>query len=156
MAERILIVDDDATMVNLLATILEFEDMIPLKALSAREVFALIDEDPPDLILLDIMMPELDGFQVLARLRKAPETKNLPVIIVSALSDKKNMLRGWREQADDWVSKPFDPMALIGVIRQVLAKSLEERLQERARHIDELLDILDRIEREKNGGRDRP
>ena len=149
MPERILIVDDDATMVNLLATILDIENMEPLKALSAREAFAIIDVNPPDLILLDIMMPELDGFEVLARLRKRPETKDLPVIILSALSDKRNKLKGWKEQADEWVSKPFDPMALIGIIRQVLDKSLEERLAERARNIDDLLNILEKID-EKN------
>ena len=151
MPERILIVDDDATMVNLLATILDLEDMKPLKALSAREAFQIIDANPPDLILLDIMMPELDGFEVLGRLRKRPETKNLPVIILSALSDKRNILKGWREQADEWVSKPFDPMSLVGVIRQILDKSLEERLAERARNIDDLLNILEKIDERKYG-----
>jgi DNA-binding response OmpR family regulator len=146
MPERILIVDDDATMVNLLATILDIEEMEPLKALSAREAFAVLDKEIPDLILLDIMMPELDGFEVLARLRKHPETKDLPVIILSALSDRKNMLKGWREQADEWVCKPFDPMALVGTIKQVLEKSLEERQAERARHIDDLLNILEKID----------
>lgn len=150
MPKRILIVDDDATMINLLATILDIEEMEPLKALSAREAFAIIDKDPPDLILLDIMMPELDGFEVLARLRKRPETQYLPVIILSALSDKRSMLKGWKEQADEWVSKPFDPMSLVGTIRQVLDKSLEERLAERARNIDDLLNILERIDKENS------
>jgi len=146
MAERILIVDDDETIVNLLATIFEMEGMIPLKALSAKEALAVMEQGPPDLILLDIMMPELDGFEVLAILRKEQRTKHLPVIILTGLTDKKNMLKGWREQADEWVTKPFDPMQLIATIRQILAKSLEERIAERARHIDDLLDILDRIE----------
>lgn len=146
MAERILIVDDDETIVNLLATIFEMEGMIPLKALSAKEALAVMEQGPPDLILLDIMMPELDGFEVLAILRKDQRTKHLPVIILTGLTDKKNMLKGWREQADEWVTKPFDPMQLIATIRQILAKSLEERMAERARHIDDLLDILEKIE----------
>jgi DNA-binding response OmpR family regulator len=150
MEDKILIVDDDATMVNLLATIIDIEGMKPLKALSAREAFAIMEEGLPDLILLDIMMPELDGFEVLAMLRKKPDTKDLPVIILTALTDKKNRLRGWKEQADDWISKPFDPLALVGTIRQVLEKSMEERLEERAMNINNLLSILESLD-EKSG-----
>ncbi len=146
MPERILIVDDDATMVNLLGTILELEGMTPWKALSANEAFAIMEEGLPDLILLDIMMPELDGFEVLAMLRKSPATKDLPVIVLTGLSDSRNMLKGWREQADAWITKPFDPMALVGTIRNVLATSLELRLEERARQIDTLLGILEKID----------
>ncbi|RJP30068.1 MAG: response regulator [Actinobacteria bacterium] len=146
MPEKILVVDDDATMVNLLATILEMEGMTPRKALSARQAFAFMEQELPDLILLDIMMPELDGFEVLAMLRKNPKTKDLPVIIVTGLADKRNMLKGWREQADEWITKPFDPMTLVASIKSILAKSLEKRLEERARHIDDLLGILERMD----------
>ncbi len=146
MTKRILIVDDDETVVNLLATIIEMEGMVPLKALSAKEAFAIMGQGLPDLVLLDIMMPQLDGFEVLAMLRKEQRTKQLPVIILTGITDKKNMIKGWREQADAWITKPFDPMQLIAAVRQVLARSMEERMEERARNIDELLDILGRIE----------
>jgi len=148
MPDKIMIVDDDATMVNLLATILEIEGFEVLKALSAREAFSVLDEDMPDLILLDIMMPELDGFEVLARLRREPETRNLPVIILTVLSDGRDMLKGWKEQADEYVTKPFDPAELMETIRKVLARSLEERMRERARNIDTLLEILEKVEGE--------
>jgi len=146
--EKILLVDDDATLVNLLATILEVEGFKALKALSAREAFGVMDEVMPDLILLDIMMPELDGFEVLARLRKDPVTKTLPVIILTVLSAGKDMLKGWRQEADEYVTKPFDPAELIETIRKVLARSVEERMRERARNIDTLLEILEKVEEE--------
>lgn len=146
MAERILIVDDDETVSNLLATILEMEGMTPLKAFSAKAAFAIMGQGLPDLILLDIMMPELDGFEVLAMLRKDDRTKQLPVIILSGITDKKDIIKGWREQADAWITKPFDPKQLVADVRAVLARSMEERLAERARNIDELLTILERIE----------
>ncbi len=146
MTQRILVIDDDATTVNLLATILELEGMKAWKALSAREAFACMEEELPDLITLDIMMPDLDGFEVLAMLRKNLATKNLPVIIVTGLADRKNMLKGWREQADEWITKPFDPLALVGSIRSIMAKSMEKRLEERAKHIDDLLDILEKMD----------
>jgi DNA-binding response OmpR family regulator len=148
MPDKILIVDDDATMVNLLATILEVEGLEALKALSAREAFGIMDTDMPDLIILDIMMPELDGFEVLARLRKDPVTKTLPVIILTVLSEGKDMLKGWRQEADEYVTKPFDPAELIETIRKVMARSLEERMRERARNIDTLLEILEKVEEE--------
>jgi len=148
MPDKILIVDDDATMVNLLATILEIEGFKALKALSAREAFGIMGEEMPDLILLDIMMPELDGFEVLARLRKDAVTRTLPVIIVTVLKDGKDMLKGWRQEADEYVTKPFDPAELIETVRKVLARSLEERMRERARNIDTLLEILEKVEDE--------
>ncbi|MBC7252518.1 MAG: response regulator [Actinobacteria bacterium] len=151
MGEKILIVDDDATMANLLSTVLEFEGFHPLKALSGDEAVRMVKEENPDLVLLDIMMPGMDGFEVLARLRKDPRTEKMPVIMLTARTDDRDMFEGWRRGADEYVTKPFDPHRLVVVIREVLARSYEERLEERARHVEYLLDLLSKIDGEKAG-----
>ncbi len=146
MGEKILIVDDDATMVNLLSTILEIDGFQAKSSLSGKEAFQVISRDLPDLVLLDIMMPEMDGFEVLARLRSDPVTKKLPIIMLTARTDDKDIFEGWKRGADEYVTKPFDPRQLVDTIRTVLSKSLEERIEERSQHIESLLEILQNVE----------
>jgi DNA-binding response OmpR family regulator len=148
MAEKILIVDDDATMVNLLSTILEIDGFETQRALSGREAFEVLAEVVPDMVLLDIMMPEMDGFEVLARLRDDPATKRLPIIMLTARTDDKDIFEGWRRGADEYVTKPFDPHELVEIIKKVLARSMEERLEERAQHVESLLEIIQKVDSE--------
>ncbi len=151
MGAKILIVDDDATMVNLLSTLLELDGFQPVKALSGYEALELIKSDPPDLVLLDIMMPEMDGFQVLSHIREDPKTEKLPVIMLTAKNDDKDIFEGWNKGADEYVTKPFDPRKLVEIIQTVLSRTYDERLEERARHVEYLLDLI-RIIDEKNSG----
>jgi len=146
MGEDILIVDDDETMVNLLSTVLEFEGYRTRKALSGKEALEAISEEPPRLVLLDIMMPGMDGFEVLASLRGDPSTEDIPVIMLTARTDDRDMFEGWRRGADEYVTKPFDPHVLVEVIEKVLSKSYQERLEERAKQVDYLLEVLQKIE----------
>jgi DNA-binding response OmpR family regulator len=142
MGEKILIVDDDATMVNLLCTILEIDGFEANSALSGKEAFEILPNWLPDLVLLDIMMPEMDGFEVLARLRGSPTTKKVPIIMLTARTDDKDIFEGWKRGADEYVTKPFDPRQLVDTIRTVLSRSFEERIEERSHHIESLLEIL--------------
>ena len=144
--EKILIVDDDPTMVTLLATLLEIDGFEAQTALSGNEALLTIREDPPDLVLLDIMMPEMDGFEVLSIIRDHPSTEKLPVIMLTARTDDKDIFQGWRRGADEYITKPFDPRKLIDIIRVVLSRSVEERQKERAQQIDSLLEMLHRME----------
>jgi DNA-binding response OmpR family regulator len=146
MKEKILIVDDDETMVNLLATILEIEGFTAWKALDGQSALDLISRELPDLVLLDIMMPGIDGFEVLARLRSDPRTEELPVIMLTARSDDRDIFEGWKKGADEYVTKPFDPRKLMEVIRGVLRSSHEERMEKRARKVESLLEILAQLE----------
>jgi DNA-binding response OmpR family regulator len=146
MKEKILIVDDDETMVNLLATILEIEGFTAWKALDGQSALDLMSRELPDLVLLDIMMPGIDGFEVLARLRSDPRTEELPVIMLTARSDDRDIFEGWKKGADEYVTKPFDPRKLMEVIRGVLRSSHEERLERRARKVESLLEILAQLE----------
>ena len=150
MPEGVLIVDDDATMVNLLSTILELEGFSTRKAFSGQEALNLIDGNPPDIVLLDIMMPGMDGFEVLARLRKNPATEKLPVIMLTAKTDDKDKFEGWKRGADEYVTKPFDPLLLVRIIRNVLSRSYEKRLEERGRHVEFLLELIQKIEEESS------
>jgi two-component system alkaline phosphatase synthesis response regulator PhoP len=143
MTEKILIIDDDATMVNLLSTILEIDGFDTKKALSGREALQELSNELPDLVLLDIMMPEMDGFEVLAQLRGDPATVKLPIIMLTARTDDKDIFEGWRRGADEYVTKPFDPHELVLTIRKVLSKSMEERLEERTQRVESLLEILE-------------
>jgi len=138
MAEKILIVDDDATMIKLLATILEIEGYQALEALSGDEALKVIAEEKPDLILLDIMMPELDGLEVLDMLRGDAATRHLPVVMLTARVEDEDIYEGWRRGADEYVTKPFEPKVLIETISKVLSRSVEERLEERKRNVSTL------------------
>jgi DNA-binding response OmpR family regulator len=146
MATEILIVDDDKAMVNLLSTLLESEGFSTKKTQSAASAFEMVAENHPDLILLDIMMPGMDGFKFLAMLRSNPETRPIPVIILTVLSDEENILEGFRKEADEYMTKPFDPQKLVATINDVLARSMEERLGERARRIEALLAMIKKLE----------
>lgn len=152
MAKNVLIVDDDATMVNLLSTILDLEGFKTQKALSGQEALDLIGEELPDMVLLDIMMPGIDGFEVLARLRNEPRTEKLPVILLTAKTEDRDMFEGWKKGADEYVTKPFDPLELVKIINSVIERSYEERLEERARNVDFLLDLMLKIDEQKSQG----
>ncbi|MFW6113675.1 MAG: response regulator [Actinomycetota bacterium] len=99
------------------------------------------------------MMPKMDGYQVLVELRSDPSTQRLPVVLLSALDDDEHILKGWVRETDGYVTKPFDPNKLIGTIRTVLDRSYEERTRERARRVDSLLEMLERVEDEKYSDR---
>ncbi|MDY6796235.1 MAG: response regulator [Actinomycetota bacterium] len=148
MKEKVLIVDDDATIVNLLATILEMDGFQPCKASSGEEAFESIDKEPPDLVLLDIMMPEMDGLEFLSRLRSNPMTEQIPVVILTVLSDREDVLEGWLRKADGYVTKPFDPRELEKTLRNVLDRSEDERVQERARRLQQLRESVRRRRRD--------
>lgn len=152
MAKKILIVDDDATMANLLSTVLEFEGFQPLKALSGAEALRMVQEEGPDLVLLDIMMPEMDGFEVLGQLRKDPGTEKLPVVMLTARTEDRDIFEGWNRGADEYVTKPFDPQRLVEIIREVLERSYEERLEKRARRLEGLIELLGKVEQQEAGG----
>lgn len=146
MAHKILVVDDDETLANLLVNLLEMNDYEAEKSFSGKQALGMVDEEQPDLILLDIMMPELNGFDVLAKLRNNPATAEIPVVIVSVLSDDLYLLEGWVRDTDGYISKPFDPKHLIDTIKVVLSKTAEERLEERGRRIEQLLETIGKLE----------
>lgn len=123
MNPKILIVEDEAPIVTLLRYNLEREGFEVLEAGDGEEAMLLAMEKSPDLILLDWMLPLLSGVEVCRRLRRTPETKGVPVIMLTARGDEGDRIRGLNAGADDYITKPFSPSELIARIRAVLRRT---------------------------------
>lgn len=123
MNPKILIVEDEAPIVTLLRYNLEREGFEVLEAGDGEEAMLLAMEKTPDLILLDWMLPLLSGVEVCRRLRRTPETKGVPVIMLTARGDEGDRIRGLNAGADDYITKPFSPSELIARIRAVLRRT---------------------------------
>lgn len=111
--KKILVVDDEPHIVNLVRLTLSGEKYEVYSAYSGQEALRLAQQIRPDLILLDIMMPNMDGYQVCEELRKDKRTANVPIMILSAKSQLVDKFKSINVGADDYVVKPFDPDELI-------------------------------------------
>ena len=109
----VLVVDDVPTNVMLVQAILKKEGYTLLTTDSGAKALRIAQERHPNLILLDIMMPEMDGYEVLQHLKSNPETNNIPVIIMSALSDMQSIVKGYQLGATEYVTKPFQREELV-------------------------------------------
>jgi diguanylate cyclase (GGDEF)-like protein len=125
-ARRILVADDDEHTRNLLRDVCEGLGHVVDLAASGDEVLSAISRTLPDLLLLDLMMPGRDGFSVLKEIRNADASRDLPVIILSALEDMEGKIRGMELGASDWLTKPFRLSELQSRIGSVLAKKTSE------------------------------
>ena len=123
MALSVLVVDDDPVILRLLQVNFELEGIGVVLAVDGEEGLKLAQSDPPDLVISDIMMPRVNGLELLAALRSSPDTASMPVILLSAKAQVADVQRGLELGADDYVTKPFDPLELIDRVYKVLAKS---------------------------------
>ncbi|GLQ06577.1 phosphate regulon transcriptional regulator PhoB [Sneathiella chinensis] len=119
---RVLIVEDEPSMVELLRYNLESEGFEVSSALDGEEAMLSIEEQTPDMVLLDWMLPKLSGIEICRRLRRDKEYRNLPVIMITARGEESDRIRGLDIGADDYVSKPFSPNELMARIRAVLRR----------------------------------
>jgi DNA-binding response OmpR family regulator len=122
---KILVVDDSTTNVVLLEAILDEKGYTIETALNAKEAYSIIEKETPDLILLDLLMPKISGFEFLEEIRKNQKTKNTPVIVVSALTDEDNIEKILKMGAIDFVKKPIDLQYLVERVESVLQKAYE-------------------------------
>ena len=120
--QTVLIVDDEAPIRDMVQLSLELAGFRVLQAANAREAHSAILDGRPDIVLLDWMMPETTGFELLRRLRKDEMTANLPVIMLTARVEEGNRVQGLEGGADDYVTKPFSPRELIARIRALLRR----------------------------------
>ncbi|MBT6146897.1 MAG: sigma-54-dependent Fis family transcriptional regulator [Gemmatimonadetes bacterium] len=117
---RILVVDDNPSNVKALRQRLLTDGHDVLEATSGQEALDLVAGQSPDLVLLDIMMPGMDGYEVCRRLKKADDSQFIPIIMVTALSEPDAVIRALDEGADEYVTKPFEPLELMARVRSML------------------------------------
>ena len=139
----ILIIDDDENDIKLLKGMLKSENYNLLGALRSEEGLKIVADTPPDLILLDVLMPEMDGFEVCRRLKQEQKTRIIPVVMITALKEKEYCLKALEEGADDFLSKPVDKTELQARIKSLLRiRTYHNALQESEERYRNILDNI--------------
>lgn len=122
---KILVVDDDPNIRELIVETLS-EEFKPIEARDGNEALRLCQEERPDLVILDVMMPDLDGLQVCTRLRNETLTSHIPIILLTAKGMLDDKIKGMETGADDYLTKPFDPLELEARINMHLRRSIRD------------------------------
>lgn len=120
---RILIVEDESALVEILRYNLEKEGFDVAAAGDGEEALTAIDEQKPDLVILDWMLPLVSGLEICRQLRRKPETREMPIIMLTARGEEADRVRGLEVGADDYVAKPFSPSELVARVRAVLRRA---------------------------------
>jgi CheY-like chemotaxis protein len=126
MLGTVLIVDDNPDSIMVLRTILESKDFKVLSAGNGREALSVMEGQIPDAVLLDVMMPELSGIDVLKRMRSNAATARIPVILVTAKGQDEDLLDGYQHGADYYITKPCTAKQLLYGLSMVLGRSVAE------------------------------
>ena len=124
---RILVVEDESDIAALVAYQLAHAGYQVRTASTGREALKAFEKDPPDLVVLDLMLPEIGGAEILKTLRSRKETQATPVIILTARGEEEDRLRGFELGADDYIAKPFSPRELVMRVRAVLRRSVPDQ-----------------------------
>ena len=128
MPEKILIIDDDVDTLKLVGLIVQRQGYEVQVASSGPQALAMLQSEVPDLVLLDIMMPEMDGYEVARKMREDPRTAEIPIIMFTAKSQLDDKVAGFEAGADDYLTKPTQPRELLAHIKAVLARASKSRL----------------------------
>ncbi|KAA0226311.1 MAG: Alkaline phosphatase synthesis transcriptional regulatory protein PhoP [Fimbriimonadales bacterium] len=120
MAVKILVCDDERSIVRLIQVNLERQGWQVVTAYDGKEGLEKIKSEKPDIVVLDVMMPYMDGFEVLKTLRRDPEMQNLPVVMLTAKAQDKDVFEGYHYGADVYLTKPFNPMELVTFIKRII------------------------------------
>jgi DNA-binding NarL/FixJ family response regulator len=149
--KKILVIEDEPEMRRNLATILRLENFQPLTAENGRVGLDLVRANKPDLILCDVMMPELDGYGVIAALRANPDTAAIPFIFLTAKGEKPDIRAGMNLGADDYLTKPVAKADLLAAIRSRLDRAVQQTTPEfkpnfdSAKPLETVLDLTPRV-----------
>jgi DNA-binding response OmpR family regulator len=142
MTLRVLVVDDDERLYALIASYLEQNDVSPVSALNGRRALELLEREAFDAVLLDVMMPVMDGLSVLKSLRG--RWPNLPVIMLTAKGDETDRVVGLELGADDYLAKPFSPRELLARLKAVLRRASPDLGRQRLSAGDVVVEIESR------------
>ncbi|MBC8136554.1 MAG: response regulator [Fibrella sp.] len=123
---RILAVDDEPNIVRLIQVNLERDGYTVETANNGAQALAKIRQNRPDLLVSDVMMPEMDGFELLANIRRDPMLADLPVIMLTAKAQDRDVMEGYTRGADMYLTKPFNPMELKQFVKRILASASED------------------------------
>lgn len=140
-SRTVLVVDDEADIRTLCKVNLEYEGYRVIEANSGTEALKMISDEKPDVILLDLMMPGVDGWDVMEELQSDSATAKIPVIFLTALADEESQLRGWAEGILDYITKPFNPLSLPRYVADALKEKDPEEVEKRRGQ------IIDRLQR---------
>jgi len=119
MPKKILAVDDERHIVRLVEVNLQRAGYEVVTAYDGREALEKVKSETPDLVVLDVMMPYMDGFEVLKNLKADPTTAEIPVIMLTAKAQDADVFRGWQSGVDCYLTKPFNPMELLTFVKRI-------------------------------------
>lgn len=119
MPKKILACDDEKHIVRLVQVNLERAGYQVVTANDGKEALQKVAEENPDLVVLDVMMPYMDGFEVLQNLRRSPATRDIPVIMLTAKAQDADVFKGWQSGVDCYLTKPFNPMELLSFVKRI-------------------------------------
>src|SRR6201985_1431001 len=150
--KKILVIEDEPEMRRNITSLLRFCDYEPIAAENGRQGVEVARQEKPDLILCDVMMPELDGYGVIAALRADPETAAIPFIFLTAKGEKPDIRAGMNLGADDYLTKPVAKHDLLQAIRSRLERAIQQAVPEfnpnfrSAKPLEEVLGLTQRVE----------
>src|SRR5580704_10817845 len=141
MKPTVLIVEDEAPLVTLLRYNLEKEGFAVCSAADGEEALLQISENKPDAVLLDWMLPLVSGLEVCRQIRRAPQSRSLPIILLTARGEEADRVRGLDSGADDYVVKPFSPSELVARLRAVIRRAQPDPADNVLRYADLAMDL---------------
>ncbi len=118
--KKILVVEDEETVRRFMKVYLEFENFRVVEASNGKEALELVLKEKPDLVVTDLMMPEMDGEQLYKAMKENEETRSIPIIVVSVKNNFDDVQAAYLKGVDDYLTKPFDPKSLVEKIREIL------------------------------------
>jgi two-component system alkaline phosphatase synthesis response regulator PhoP/two-component system response regulator VicR len=118
---KVLVVDDERHIVRLIQVNLERAGYLVVAAFDGKEALKKVESEKPDLIVLDVMMPQMDGFEVLKHLQANQATRGIPVVMLTAKAQDADVFRGWSSGVSAYLTKPFNPLELITFIKRIFS-----------------------------------
>ena len=139
---KVLIVDDEPWNLEVLEAFFEGTGYKIIRASNGEEALSVLEEEPIDLVLLDVMMPGIDGYGVCKKIKNQEKTRYIPVVMVTSLDGKSAKIVATADGADDFITKPIDKMELLGRVKSLInVKSLHDQLKNKDLEIKELQSI---------------